>query len=142
MAEMDSADQWREFARTATLGLAALRPGRTAALGLAALPPTQNQLAIKPEQNPLEDGIRNSLAQQQWGKDMPWYLPRELVGDTAYRYQGVALHGALAALAARYRQALPFWGNAGYVGYSLGSGRTQRPEIGKDGIPILPEAPY
>jgi hypothetical protein len=61
--------------------------------------------------------------------DNAYYLPREMVGDTAYRYQGVGLHGGLAAASllppfagARAAIAVP---NLAYAGWSLASGRTQ-----------------
>jgi hypothetical protein len=90
----------------------------------------------------LEKAVRSELGKAQPNYDLPWYLPRSLVGDKAYLNQGLLLHGGLAALALRYRQALPAWGNAGYVGFSVGTGRTQDPKIGEGGVPVLPDAPY
>ncbi len=76
----------------------------------------------------------NQLARQKWGPDMPWYLPESLVGDWLYRHQGVLAHGAMAAFP--YNPPPLRMGNLAYIGYSLGTGRTQRPKIGADGIPL------
>lgn len=85
--------------------------------------------------------------------DMPWYLPESAVGDKAYRHQGVALHGLLAALSALTGRAgmkvgrsikpdIAIGGyNAGYIPYTIGTGRTApRPDLGP--LEPLPEAPY
>ena len=77
-------------------------------------------------------GTQSGRAYPEWGDeqhpDAPWYLPRNLIGDTAYRYQGVVGHG-LAALASPLLG--PFGipnaiGNGGYAAYSLLSGRTNK----------------
>ena len=75
----------------------------------------------------LEKTVIDRLARQKWGADAPWYLPEAMIGDLPYRYQGVAVHSGLAA-----SPGMPAWArlaNLGYVGYALGSGRTQRPRI-------------
>ncbi len=75
----------------------------------------------------LEKAVTDHLAREKWGPDMPWYLRETMIGDAPYRYQGVALHSGIAAL-----PGMPLWArlaNLGYVGYSLGTGRTQRPRI-------------
>ena len=55
--------------------------------------------------------------------DMPWYLPKSLVGDALYRNQGVLFHGALAAspvgTAARVANAL-------YAVGTVAAGRTSK----------------
>ena len=82
--------------------------------------------------------------------DLPWHLPEAMVGDLPYRYQGVALHGAIAGLVAMepisayaeprgYRPVgirglvnafggrfpfLGFLGNAGYALGTIAAGRT------------------
>ncbi len=75
----------------------------------------------------LEKTVLDAAARKKWGPDMPWYLPESMVGDVPYRYQGIGLHSGLAAL-----PGMPLWarlGNLGYVGYSVGAGRYQRPGI-------------
>ncbi len=71
-----------------------------------------------------------------------YYLPKDLVGDIPYRYQGVGLHGAIGAGGAASaldgaanklaggRFGAPGWlglltalTNAGYVAWTVGSGR-------------------
>jgi hypothetical protein len=75
--------------------------------------------------------------------DHAYYLPEGLVGDLPYRYQGVGLHGGIAAYGAASaldglasklaggRMGGPGWlglvtalANAAYVAWTIGSGRT------------------
>ncbi len=93
----------------------------------------------------LEKAVVDGLSRQKWGKDAPWYLPESLVGDIPYRYQGVGLHGAIAA--AGLPMGPPGWlfatlPNAAYVGGTMLAGRTQRPKIGEEGVPVLKGQPY
>ena len=96
----------------------------------------------------LEKAVSDNLARQKWGKDSPWYLSEERVGDIPYRYQGLALHGGLAALGL----GLTLTGNPGgpiiaasqipFLANTLLGGRTQRPKIGEEGVPVLKDQPY
>jgi hypothetical protein len=75
-----------------------------------------------------QEGTQSGRAVPEWEDTWiaPWTLPRELIGDKAYRYQGVAMHGLLGlggALAGQPEIAIP---NLGYAGYSLLSGRTSK----------------
>jgi hypothetical protein len=75
-----------------------------------------------------KQGTQSGRAVPEWEDTWiaPWTLPRELIGDKAYRYQGVAMHGLLGlggALAGQPEIAIP---NLGYAGYSLLSGRTSK----------------
>lgn len=96
-----------------------------------------------------EDG--GTVREQSWWGvpktvplDAPYYLPRELVGDWAYRNQGNILHGAIAAAS------LSPWGagtrlaiaapNIGYMLYSKLSGR-QEPGWGEQSAPVQGHIP-
>lgn len=98
---------------------------------------TRNALdppAITRDGQDLGKAYENHLARQKWGPDMPWYLPESLAGDWLYRHQGVLLHGGLAALP---HSPPPLRaGNLAYIAWALANGRTQRPQIGEDGIPL------
>ena len=97
----------------------------------------QGQVDQPPRQETdFEKSYRKHLARQKWGPDMPWYLPEELVGDWLYRHQGVLAHSLLAALP--HNPPLIRAGNIAYVLNSLATGRTQRPQIGEGGIPLMP----
>jgi len=105
-----------------------------------------NRLAQIDQAMSLEGGVaRNKLGMSIWGvpktkeTDMPYYLPRELVGDIPYRYQGVALHSLLAAIP-------PVGGLAslGNAGYALGSyllGRTDPDPTVESQLPPAPTYP-
>lgn len=75
-------------------------------------------LASSPVQS-IEGGVERENPLGWWGPktatdDKPWHIPESKIGEMPYRYQGVALHGLLAAIAARMGQPVAMWGNAAY----------------------------
>jgi hypothetical protein len=70
--------------------------------------------------------------------DFPWYIPESMIGELPYRYQGVGLHGLLAAM--------PPWGlasaaNLAYVLGTLALGRTAPLPHVEDQTPPPPSYP-
>ncbi len=90
----------------------------------------------------LEKSVIDSLSRQKWGKDAPWYLSEESVGDIPYRYQGLALHGGLAALGLAIRQPIITASQIPFLANTMLGDRTQRSRIGEEGIPVVKNQPY
>ena len=108
----------------------------------------RNQLADQYPAQSLEGAEQRSSPNGLWGpktatNDEAHYLPESLVGELPYRYQGVALHGLLAALRyggpglfGRLLQIGNVLTNGGYVAGSLASGRTAPVRRVEDQLPM------
>ena len=78
--------------------------------------------------------------------DASYYLPESLVGELPYRYQGVALHGALAGMPGSLRPLLQWFNairafNAGYALNSAMGERTNPVSRAESQLPQPPSYP-
>lgn len=100
--------------------------------------------SLSPEGAPQRSNPNGFWGPKTASDDMPWYLPESLVGDLGYRYQGVATHGAMAALPFGNAVSLGRLLNALYAGGTMALGRTDPTKRVSDQLPdrsYRPELP-